>query len=294
MEDIRKERPRDRELQDAIVYNNGEIILIDELKKFNKKKTVKMDMFVMGIVLKGQFSITLNGKNYTAHENDMFICLPSNILENGLFSFDFSFHSICISPEYFKKLRPMSSYTWDLKMYFEKNPIFPLSINETNTFCQYYNLLCSKVHLPASTQEKVIYFLVQAFFYDVQHILDKMIKVSPKHILNSGELLFKRFLEILDASYPKNRKVDFYADKLHISPKYLSAVCKKTGEKTPRQIIDYYIMKDIEYLMKQSTKSIKEISNELDFPNISFFGKYVKKHFGLPPRDLRKSMLSKL
>ena len=187
----------------------------------------------------------------------------------------------------------MTSTSWDIKMHLEKNPICPLSPEDVIIFRQYYDLLCSKTNLPSEIQEEVISLLIQAFFHEMRTFSNNIVKTPIANTLSSGELLFKRFLELLDSSYPKNRKVDFYADKLHVSPKYLSAVCKKTGKKTPRQFIDYYIEKDIEYLMKQSSKSIKEISNELDFPNISFFGKYVKKHFGLPPRDLRKSFFSK-
>ena len=54
---------------------------------------------------------------------------------------------------------------------------------------------------------------------------------------------------------------------------------------------DKFVVKDIDYLMKHSSKSIKEIAGELDFPNLSFFGKYVKKHLGVSPRDYRLRLL---
>ena len=58
---------------------------------------------------------------------------------------------------------------------------------------------------------------------------------------------------------------------------------------TASSLIDQYVLKDVEYLLKYSSKTIKEIVNELDFPNISFFGRYVKKHLGMPPRALREN-----
>lgn len=82
--------------------------------------------------------------------------------------------------------------------------------------------------------------------------------------------------------------MSYYADRLHVTSKYLSSVCKKISGQTASKVIDHYVLKDIEYLMKHTSKTIKIISVELDFPDISFFGKYVKKHFGMAPKMLRE------
>ena len=50
-------------------------------------------------------------------------------------------------------------------------------------------------------------------------------------------------------------------------------------------------MKDIGNLMKHTQKSIKEIACELGFPNLSFFGKYVRKHSGFPPKIYREQIV---
>ena len=116
--------------------------------------------------------------------------------------------------------------------------------------------------------------------------MSKQIRQAPR-TFTSGEYLFKNFINLLASSHPKNRKVEYYAEKLYVTPKYLSLVCKKCGNKTASKIISLYVLKDIDYLLKYSSKSIKEIVNELEFPNISFFGKYVKKHFGISPKAYR-------
>ena len=46
-------------------------------------------------------------------------------------------------------------------------------------------------------------------------------------------------------------------------------------------------------MLERSDKSIKEIANELNFPNISFFGKYVKKHTGMSPKQYRENLKQK-
>ena len=90
-----------------------------------------------------------------------------------------------------------------------------------------------------------------------------------------------------------NRRVDYYANLLNITPKYFSTICKEMTGNSPSHIIDKYVMKDIENLMKNSTKSIKEIANELEFPTISFFGKYMRSHYGVSPKEYRRRLNDK-
>ena len=74
--------------------------------------------------------------------------------------------------------------------------------------------------------------------------------------------------------------IGFYANQLYVTPKYLSAVCKEVSGQTASELITQYMVKDILYLLRNSQKSIKEIANELNFPNLSFFWKVRKTAFG--------------
>lgn len=280
-------------IQDVKIYNNGNLAFLDKLSDINKPESVQMEIYVIVLCLQGKASLYINGDLYVAYPNDIFVCSPNNLLENCLLSVDFKCHCIGMSPQYIQKILPMTDNAWDVKMYFEKNPLCTLLSQEVVTFCQYYDLLCSKVHLPSGTQEKIIDALMLAFIYDMQNVMNRLVKTVPRPF-NSGECLFKNFIDLLSSSYSKNRNVSYYADKLHVTPKYLSSVCKKTGGQTASKLIDQYMLKDIEYLMKHTSKTIKMISAELDFPDISFFGKYVKKHSGMAPKTLREKFRQEL
>lgn len=110
-------------------------------------------------------------------------------------------------------------------------------------------------------------------------------------ITQRSNILFKRFLDLLACTEVKKRSISYYAGKLCVTPKYLSTVCKKVSGKTAFEWINDYVVEDIKYFLKYSNKSIKEISEHQDFPNISFFGKYVKTHLGTSPTDYRKQSL---
>ena len=65
-------------------------------------------------------------------------------------------------------------------------------------------------------------------------------------------------------------------------------MCKNVSGKTATEIINAFVVEDIRQRLEYSEKSIKEIAQELDFPSISFFGKYVKAHLGVSPKEYRK------
>ena len=74
---------------------------------------------------------------------------------------------------------------------------------------------------------------------------------------------------------------------LAVLPKYLSTICKKYSGKTANTWITEHVMEDIRYYLVSTDLSIKEICVRLGFPNTSFFGKYVKEHFGVTPTQMR-------
>ena len=264
-------------------YNDSRIAIIDELQSLNIEQAVKVEAYIILLCVKGKGSLYINGESRMIHVNDLFICHPNIILENSMISIDFECRCICLSSEYMKQLLLIAGESWDLKMFIEKIPILSLNAEEAELFCQYYSLLRSKMlGTPCKHQKELIDSLIQAFLYEFHDALE-----PPT--FTSGENLFKEFISLLSSSYPKERMIGFYANQLYVTPKYLSAVCKEVSGQTASELITQYMVKDILYLLRNSQKSIKEIANELNFPNLSFFGKYVKQHLGMSTKQYRES-----
>ncbi len=99
------------------------------------------------------------------------------------------------------------------------------------------------------------------------------------------ENLFHDFLHLLDENYTHERSVNYYAQKLHISPKYLSATTTAITGTSASRIIDDYVSLQIKQLLYTNTKSVKDISEELNFQSQSFFGRYFKRITGMSPRE---------
>ena len=88
------------------------------------------------------------------------------------------------------------------------------------------------------------------------------------------------------------RSVKTFADMLNITPKYLSVAVREVSGKTPTDWIQYYVVNVIAQRLTQTKKTIKEIFVELNFPNPSFFGRFVREHLGCSPKEYREKYSS--
>ena len=277
---------------EKIVYKDDRMIIIDNSNVTDTLNTspIKSEWFVALLCIEGESTIYINNEMYSIHKNDILLCHPQTIFEHKITNLDFKYCGFYLSPEYVKQISLISSNSWNAILFIENNPIIALDEKESSLFLQYYNLIRSKFETESQHHLKqLIDMLLQAFIYEFHDSMEKRIKIDPPQY-NSADNLFISFLDILVNSYPKQRSVSYYAEKLFVTPKYLSAICKEISGETASDLITRYVKKDIENLLKQPNKTIKEIANELDFANLSFFGKYVKRIFGVSPKEYRENI----
>lgn len=99
--------------------------------------------------------------------------------------------------------------------------------------------------------------------------------------------LFNRFMMLLEKDYKISRDVNYYAEKMNISSKYLTNIVNQVTGHTPKTIIDQYVILQLKMHLKRTTQSIKEMAWEFHFADVSFFCRYFKKHTGLTPQQIR-------
>ena len=109
-------------------------------------------------------------------------------------------------------------------------------------------------------------------------------------LLPSPLAILIKFIQILEDNFMTERSVTFYADKLFVTPKHLSAVLKEISEKTAGEWIDLRVILEAKLLLRSTGLNIQEISTKLNFANQSFFGKYFKHLTGMSPRDYRAKL----
>ena len=100
--------------------------------------------------------------------------------------------------------------------------------------------------------------------------------------------LFNQFMRELEHRYRESRDVSYYAELLHISPKYLNMVTQRMTSHTIKTIINQYVVLQIKQSLTTEEKSIKQIAWEYHFSDLSFFCRYFKQHTGMTPQQFRK------
>ena len=101
-------------------------------------------------------------------------------------------------------------------------------------------------------------------------------------------MLMQQFIREVQIYYKQERKVLFYAKRLHLSSGYLSTIVKKVSGKTATEWIDNYVILEAKAMLKSRKMNIQQVSNELNFPSQSFFGKYFKRHTGMSPKEYKE------
>lgn len=110
---------------------------------------------------------------------------------------------------------------------------------------------------------------------------------SPVQSLNP---LTAKFRQLLKATYLQERKLEFYADKLSVTPKYLSAAVKKQTGRSASEWIAETIVLEAKVLLQNKSLTVSQISNQLNFVDQSVFGKFFRANTGVAPVDYRKNL----
>ena len=136
---------------------------------------------------------------------------------------------------------------------------------------------------------QLVLLQLKAFFVGFHEYLQRNPQNRPDDEVKSYRVreLFNRFMMLMERDYKLSRDVNYYADLMHITSKYLTNIVRQVAGHTPKTIIDQYVILQLKMQLQRSSQSIKEIAWEYHFTDVSFFCRYFKKHTGLTPQQMR-------
>ena len=271
-------------------YNDGEIYFADNITSIpGLMKQFKVNFIAYVMVTEGRLSLDMNGVNYQLDRNCSLFVDRKMVIDNVWHTENFSCLICAMSTDvgfgFFNKSLLHSV------MHIMANPVIKLDQAEVDLMMKYYDLLVFKMeHQEMNFGRETVRDIIRCFAYDLLSNINKHLDTnSDGEMLRQGDRIYHRFMLLLAENTNVNRSVKSYADELCVSPKYLTSVCRRHSDYTASELIATSIVSRIKQLLLYSDLSIKEVAAEMGFDNLSFFGKYVRKHLGLSPNNYRKA-----
>ena len=287
--------------EDGLYYNDDGIILIDNITQTSLAdyEDINLEFNVFVYCEAGKLQLTLNDNVYLLKSQDYILCQAGQHVKDYMMSQDVEFKMLVFTTAAISNSLFLKDAIWNISGLLDKSPKQHLSDEEGEIIEHYYEL--AKIHMSEDGDQKynhdIIKLLFQALVMEFFKMADAKIKMEglPDVTADKSQngVLFRRFVELLTANDGKIRTVQKAGEMLNVSPKYLSKVISKSGGKTAMQYIHDYTMESILYRLKYTDLSIKEIVVDMDFPNISFFGRFVKSMLGMSPREYREKLRKK-
>lgn len=240
----------------------------------------KEGRIIRGISGEAVFSINLI--QYTLSKKAMIIIPPNSLIELISYSDDFNFQAIVpgndFLPEQYRN-HFTSSYT-------NRNAIIQMTEAEWQQAGTFFSLLWDIVHAVPFRRE-VAQHLITALLHNVRYIESCQQTAAPTPLSRQKDV-FRRFISLVNEYSKQERTIGFYADKLCLTPHYLSTVIREASGQTVMEWINQAVILEAKVLLKHSSLLVFQISDELNFPNPSFFSKFFKRMTGMTPAEYQK------
>lgn len=238
------------------------------------------------LCMRGECEMSIHLAEHKIQANNIVTILPETFIHVHRQSPDCQLYIVGFNKELLNSANFFSSTMNYLSSLIE-SPVVSLQPETADLFKDYFMLLIKMGRMETINPNKE---LTSTMLLTILHgvgSIHQNISVS-KRMFNRGEEIVKRLVQYVIKHYSKERSVAFYADLLHISPQHLSTTVNKVAGKTVTDIIAKLVVTDAQAKLKSTDLTIQEIAYSLNFPDISFFGKYFKRYTGMSPKQYRE------
>lgn len=271
------------------IYSIGEdFFLIDNITHSNTAYSYPFITDSVNVIIctKGSSRGKINLKTYETKDACMVIILPNQIMEYEYISEDFEGQCIIMSKRFTESLNIEDSFSAFIAV--RNNPCVYLSEKALNSMQTYYTMMKSAIETTGNPNRfEMAKYLTKAFFYGAGYYFHEF---QNKPVRNRNEQLIDNFISLIQSHFKTERGIEFYADKLCLTPKYMSTVVKQTSGKSAGEWIDERIILEVKARLKSTNMTIQQIADELNFPTQSSFGKYFKRLVGVSPKEYRNNV----
>lgn len=253
----------------------------------------KLEGGAINFCLQGWAQVTIDLKEYEIIENTQVIITPGSIIRINGCSADFRLNYFGFP---FDMIQEASLHLEPTFFGFMKeNPCYTLPAENTDAIKV---LMCATAAIYADREHRfrnqIAKNHLQCFLWEIYDKCHRFFSRQEIEGKNRQDKIFKTFIGLVHEYCISEREVTFYADKLCISTKYLTGICRNITGKAAKQIIDRLAILEIKVLLQSSDMTMQEIADKLNFPDQSYLGRFFKRHEGISPREYQGKFVNAL
>ena len=283
----------DKQNKDIVTENVAYFKDIEALAPYIDKDPV--EALALIFVTKGKLTITIDSETVVARSHDLLVCRPHTIFGKYTISSNFDCSVVALSKDFIYNIISNVRIKW-VNITSTRTPVLHLDDNMVRLINNYYHLLGSSIVANTDGYNAMsVRYLTFALLEELKSYALRIGAIPVDQLdenpVRQSDVIFKRFITLASKAMAEetnpSRSIQYYAEMLNVSPKYLTHVCKVCSGDTAKNIIGKMLIKRIETLLLYNDMSIKEIAMQLGFPDVSNFGRYVKAKLGESPRAIR-------
>lgn len=243
------------------------------------------DGILLSILTEGSISVKIHFQQYEIEQGDIILILPHLLVELIKASRDTQMITMGLSLDFLSNFPVLGNLINNNQMRWQ--PILKLD-SSNYSILKNLTLLLQDVFTQNNQNKKkdTLHYLVFALLSLLSENYSTLSLISPLEKNRKIEIIDRFYLLISQQEYIE-RNVSFYAEKLNLTPQYLTTLLKAETGKSILQWIDYYVIIRAKSLLRATNIPIKQISNQLNFNDISLFCRYFKRNTGFTPKKYR-------
>lgn len=254
----------------------------------------RFDGLLMLYCVEGHLKLSVNLNEYDIRDNHLVITTPGNILKVSQVagSEQLKYVIVTMSSRFAMGLKVDLKKIMNEGITLMEIPVMKLDEGMSSLMQQHLSLVANVINSDSSFREDSVTSIVSSMICLVAGLwADRIneLREEAAQTTTRSRMILEQFIRLVGQYHTKYRNVGFYADKLCLTPKYLSKLIKTASGKSAPEWIDSYVILEAKNLLKYSDIAIKEIVYRLNFPNQSVFYKFFKARTGMTPSEYRNS-----
>ena len=240
------------------------------------------------VITAGQFSCLVDFRMWSLKAPAVALFLPGQVVESIDLDEDFSGFGMVVSQNFTDSLNlPVSLQE---RLFIKDTQFYSVSPEVIDVLTSVYRQVSSLMKQPDNPyREEIVKHLFSAHYYGLGYYMHGL--HSQPSAMTAQQEKCERFMVLVAENFKTQRDIGFYADKLCVTSKYLSTMLKQETGMTALDWIEKHVVLYAKSCLSSTSMTVQEISDDLDFPSQSVFGKYFKRVEGMSPKAYRQSIL---